>query len=171
MLQMARGIHTLPNDGITTDWLTPPELLDRLGVFELDPCAHPSQPWTTAGRMIAPPDDGLTGDWGRARVWLNPPYGRSITPWMERMAAHNHGTALVPARTEVERWFFPFVWESAAAVLFLRGRLFFLTPAGGGGGKAAHGSVLVAYGVDDARKLKRSGLPGQFVKLPARKKG
>ena len=33
---------------------------------------------------------------------MNPPYGPPpvIGPWMRRMAAHGHGTALIFARTE-----------------------------------------------------------------------
>lgn len=52
---MNRGIHTKPYDGETVEWLTPPEIVRSLGVFDLDPCAHPRQFYKTASLMIAPP--------------------------------------------------------------------------------------------------------------------
>ena len=55
-------------------WLTPPEILRALGVFDLDPCCPPDMPWPTAAAMISPPRDGLSEAW-HGRVWLNPPFG------------------------------------------------------------------------------------------------
>ena len=164
---MSRGIHTKPNDGISNEWLTPPHVIRSIGSFDLDPCAHPYQFYETADRMISPPEDGLAERW-TGRVWLNPPYGRALTDWMKRMAGHGNGVALVPARTEVESWFWPYVWQAASAVLFLRGRLYFHRPDGSTAGNAGHGSVLAAYGSDCARLLETCDLRGQFFKLKAR---
>lgn len=160
---MSRGIHTRPNDGATVNWLTPPSLLHSLGTFDLDPCSHPGQ-IRTAKIMIAPPQDGLKHHW-QGRVWLNPPYGSQLHRWMNAMAAHNHGTALVPSRTEVEKWFWPYVWESATAILFLRGRISFYLPDGSTKGNAGHGSVLAAYGEEDAARLADSGIAGKWIRL------
>jgi hypothetical protein len=169
-----RGIHTLPVRGATDDWLTPPEIVQALGQFALDPCAHPQQFYRTAKRMIAPPDDGLAVKW-KGRVWLNPPYGDKLKGWISRLAEHGDGIALVPARTDVESWFWPFVWEAADAVLFLRGRVWFFQPDGTRvrivngkrkkTGNAGHGSILAAYGVANVRALEQSGIIGRFFKL------
>lgn len=170
-----RGIHSKPNKGESVDYLTPPAIIDPLGSFDLDPCAHPKMVNPTAewaanygvysDRCIALPDDGLAATW-EGRVWLNPPYGTGQAQWMKRMAEHNYGTALVASRTEVESWFVPYVWQSATAVLFLFGRIHFWTPDGKPAkGNAGHGSVLVAYGVYDAGMLMTSGLRGQFLML------
>ncbi len=158
-----RGIHTRPNRGLSDDWLTPPEILRALGRFDLDPCACRNQPWRTAERMIAPPADGLAAEW-HGRVWLNPPYGSQVRRWVERLSEHGDGIALVPARTEVESWFWPFVWERADAILFLRGRLYFLRPDGSKCGNAGHGSVLAAYGAANITALESSGIPGRLVR-------
>ena len=115
--------------------MTPPEIVRALGAFALDPCAHPKQFYRTARHMISPPADGLAEDWN-GRVWLNPPYGRDIVPWLKRLVDHGNGIALVASRTEVERWFWPFVWEAADAILFVKGRLYFRTPEGGTRGNA-----------------------------------
>lgn len=156
-----RGIHTLPNRGQTNEWLTPPEIVRALGVFNLDPCAHQNQFYRTANRMISPPADGLSMRW-RGRVWLNPPYGNELKLWIQKLADHGNGIALVPARTEVESWFWPFIWERATALMFVRGRLYFHRPDGSTKGNAWHGSVLVAYGDRNADRLFQSGIDGKF---------
>jgi len=100
------------------------------------------------------------------RVWLNPPYTASeIGKWMGRLAEHDRGTALIFARTETDA-FFRYVWESAHALLFLRGRLNFHYPDGTRA-RANSGAptVLCAYGCDDADILSVCGLNGQFVPL------
>jgi hypothetical protein len=164
---MSRGIHTKPVRGHTNDWLTPPAIIHALGTFDLDPCACPGQSKMsrTAVKMIAPPSDGLSVKW-KGRVWLNPPYGDSLTPWIKRLAEHGNGIALVPARTEVESWFWPYVWEAADAVLFIRGRLYFYRPDGTKAkGNAGHGSVLVAYGQENTEILSVCEVRGRYVRL------
>ena len=164
------AIHTRPIRGNTSDWLTPPTVIAALGQFDLDPCAHPEQFYQTADHMIAPPANGLDAEWN-GRVWLNPPYGSELRAWISRLAEHGDGIALVPARTEVESWFWPFIWERADAILFLRGRLWFLKPDGTTSGNAGHGSVLAAYGRRNVESLKESGLRGKLVRLLHRKRG
>ena len=82
---------------------------------------------------------------------------------MRRMAQHNHGTALLFARTETEL-FFETVWDRAAALLFLKGRPCFYRQSGS---PAPFNSgapvVLVAYGVDDADRLRHAPLAGKFI--------
>lgn len=161
---MARGIHTKPNVGASNEWLTPPSIVHSLGQFSLDPCAHPQQFYQTAERMISPPQDGLKAEWD-GRVWLNPPYGGELRHWIKRLSEHGDGIALVPARTEVESWFWPFIWEAATAVLFIRGRLYFHRPDGSTSGNAGHGSVLAAYGESNASALTASGIAGRYFRL------
>ena len=144
----------------TTTWLTPPHILRALGRFDLDPCAHPA--WPTADRLICLPEDGLAADW-EGRVWLNPPYGSATWAWLDKLAEHGTGTALVFARTETVG-FVEQVWGKADALLFLHGRLHFHR-ADGRRADANSGapSVLVAYGAEDARILSLCGLAGTYV--------
>lgn len=160
---MTRGIHTAPNKGATDEWLTPPEIVKALGLFDLDPCAHPQQFYRTAKQMIHPPQDGLATKW-EGRVWLNPPFSQ-MHIWLPVMVEHNHGIAIAAARTEVERWFWPYIWEAATAILFIKGRLYFHQPDGSTRGNAGHGSVLAAYGRSDAEQLKASGIDGRYFRL------
>lgn len=161
-----RGIggHALSNEGRSDDWLTPPDLLARLGPFDLDPCASATQPWPTARRMIAPPAHGLMEPWS-GRVFMNPPYGAGAEDWLRRLALHGIGTALVFARTETAM-FFESVWPHASALLFLRGRLYFHRPDGSrADGNAGGPSVLIAYGPDDAEGLAGASDLGALVRI------
>lgn len=163
---MARQPHHNGRD--TSDvWLTPVPIIDALGgadSFDLDPATPPVQPWPTARQRYTEADDGLALPWF-GRVFLNPPYSRPLySRFMERMAAHDHGVALIFARTET-RDFFGCVWERAAGLLFLRGRLHFARPDGSVAGNSGAPSVLCAYGADDAERLAFAGLDGQFVPL------
>lgn len=97
-------------------------------------------------------------------MWLNPPYGRDKPwLWLERLADHGHGTALIFARTDVEG-FRRTVWARASALLFLDGRLNFHNTAGIRSRKnPAAPSVLVAYGDRDAHTLAAASIAGTFV--------
>lgn len=160
---MSIGGHQSPVMKSDT-WLTPPHVLDALGEFDLDPCTPDAMPWPTAKARFTERDDGLAQNWF-GRVWLNPPYGRAAATWLDRMATHNHGTALIFARTETDM-FFRQVWERASALLFLEGRLHF-HHADGTRAKANSGapSVLIAYGLHDTDVLAECDLPGAFVPL------
>ena len=46
----------------THDWLTPPEILEALGPFDMDPCASQFQPWRTAVQQFTIEDDGLAAN-------------------------------------------------------------------------------------------------------------
>lgn len=160
------GGHHKPIGGSDV-WLTPPEVLDALGgagSFDLDPCAVcEPRPWPTARRHYTIADNGLLLPW-HGRVWLNAPYS-SLGLWLARMAEHNAGVALLFARTETEA-FFRYVWERAAAVLFVRGRFNFHHPDGTRApANSGAPSVLCGYGAADADALAFCGIEGQFVPL------
>lgn len=156
--------------------ITPRFILDALGQFDLDPCAADTRPWDCAQVNWTEAQDGLSMPWF-GRVWLNPPFHRyHVGQWVTRMAEHDRGIALLHARTEAE-WFRP-IWERAAAILFLFGRLTFCRsdgspqiisdPASKHYGKTANSGappILVAFGFDDADVLASCGLDGRFVPL------
>jgi len=162
---MSNGMGSHQSHKMETDeWLTPPDILAKLGNFDLDPCAPAIRPWVTAESHYSRADDGLSKDWA-GRVWCNPPYGAETVKWLRRMADHKNGIALIFARTET-KMFFETVWMKAIALLFIRGRLHFCR---GDGVRAKFNagapSVLVAYSVADADILAKSGIPGAFVFL------
>lgn len=146
------------------EWLTPPHILQSLGKFDLDPCAPIIRPWDTAKLHYTIEDDGLSKIWD-GRVWCNPPYGLEAAKWLNRMAFHNHGIALIFARTET-KMFFDHVWNKADSLLFIYGRLYFYH-INGVMAKANAGapSVLIAYGQSDSRILEICNIKGQYIKL------
>ena len=157
----AMGSHQSTRAKSTT-WLTPLEITEALGPFDLDPCGYPG--WDTARQLICLPDDGLSTPW-EGRVWLNPPYGQEVWRWLDKLADHRHGTALIFARTETEG-FVEQVWKKATAVRFLYGRLHFHHPDGTRArANAGAPSVLIAYGQEDAARLTTCTIPGKFIQL------
>lgn len=146
----------------TTTWLTPPHIIEALGKFDLDPCAAVG--WETAERHVILPEDGLKAEW-EGRVWLNPPYGSGGWVWLERLAEHGRGTALIFARTET-KGFVEQAWNKATSLFFLHGRLHFHYPDGTRApANAGAPSVLVAYVREDSDALKACGLEGSFVEV------
>ena len=140
--------HQRPNIGHSQEWHTPPELLAVLGPFDDDPC--------TPGFV-----DGLQREW-RGFVWLNPPYTRELGSWLQRLADHGNGIALIFARTET-RIFFDWVWSRADAILFLKRRLHFYLNGLRAKGNAGAPSCLVAYGSMAVGRLATSNLVGPLV--------
>jgi len=146
------------------EWLTPPEILNALGDFDLDPCAPIVRPWDMAENHYTIHDLGLTRPWF-GRVWCNPPYGSQTGIWLQRLADHGNGIALIFARTETEM-FFSQIWKRADALLFIEGRLYFHHVDGSrAAANAGAPSVLVAYGMMNVDALANSGIKGKVIFL------
>jgi hypothetical protein len=146
------------------EWLTPPEIMAKLGAFDLDPCSPVNRPWDTARRHYTVADDGLSKEWF-GRVWMNPPFGREASHWMRRMADHGDGIALIPARTETAM-FYESVWTRADAVLFIKGRPHFHRVDGSRANFNSGAPIcLVAYGLRNVAALLTSGL-GAVLPIP-----
>ncbi len=142
------------------EWLTPPDIISALGPFDLDPCAPVNRPWDMAAQHYSVNDDGLSKPWS-GRVWLNPPYGTHTFEWMERLARHRHGLALIFARTET-RGFHREIWDKAHAVFFFRGRLRFFHVTGQRGGTANAPSCLVSYSEADTTAIIQAQVRGDL---------
>jgi len=148
------------------EWLTPPEIIKALGAFDLDPCAPADErrPWDMASTHYSAEQNGLALPW-HGRVWCNPPYGLEAARWLEKLAAHGNGIALIFARTETAM-FFDHVWKKADALLFIRGRLHFHHVDGRrAAANSGAPSVLVAYGQNNVQALRESGIAGIVVDL------
>ena len=126
------------------DWATPQDLfreLDNEFRFSLDACATSMN--AKCRRYFSPTQDGLHQDWGRERVWCNPPYD-DIRSWL----AKGHQSAqrgalcvfLIPARTDTIAWH-EHVMQPNVEVRFIQGRLRF----GNATNAAPFPSVLVIF--------------------------
>lgn len=144
--------------GKNDEWLTPPEIMNVLGAFDLDPCAPVNRPWDTAKAHYTILDDGLSKPW-TGRVWLNPPFNRTERPkWMKRMAEHNNGIMLIPAAGETKP-FADYVWGKCAGILILNKRPHFYFVDGQRAGANSGCTIsLIAYGLENFEVLKNSGL-------------
>lgn len=114
-------------------WVTPRDFFEKLHVefaFTVDVAA--SHDNAMLPRYFTEEIDGLAQDWSRERVWCNPPYGREIHRWVEKLASKQAllCVALLPARTDT-RWFHEHIYGKAE-IRFLRGRLKFSGMKGSG---------------------------------------
>lgn len=152
-----------PQASKDVDWCTPRWILDRLGSFDLDPCTPPEMPWVTARDRYTKSYDGLAQSW-YGRVWLNPPFDeKSRAAFLEKMAAHGNGIALVSVATETE-WFKMWIWPFATSILFLNKRPHFHRPDGTRAKSNSGCSIcLVGYGAINDEYLRRSDL-GHYMK-------
>jgi phage N-6-adenine-methyltransferase len=117
----------------TDDWATPQKLFDELnakyGPFELDPCC--SHENAKCGLLYTQEDNGLLQPWaggtfGVRRVFMNPPYGRTIGLWVKKAYEESQKGCLVacllPARTDT-KWFHDYC--AKGEITFLKGRVKF----------------------------------------------
>lgn len=146
-------------------WLTPPALIQQLGVFDLDPCAAIGQPWVTAMKHYTLNDgDGLALPW-EGRVWCNPPYSKKTWDWMQKLSDHEGGgMGLIFARTDT-KGFHEYVFNRAAGGLFLEGRIHFHKIDGSRGKAPNAASILVAYSEQDYQVLIECSVKGKRVRF------
>ena len=146
------------------EWLTPPFILQALGVFDTDPCSPIVRPWDTAKKHYTIQDNGLLQPW-EGRVWCNPPYGTQTRLWLKRMRDHQNGIALIFARTETKN-FFDYIWNDADGIMFLAGRLtFYNTDGTKAKNSAGSPSCLVAYGKYNIEAIAHSNIMGKLIYL------
>lgn len=148
----------------TDIWLTPPDIINSLGTFDLDPCCPNNLSWKTANTFysIENGQNGLLLEWW-GRVWLNPPYSDWVS-FIKKLKEHGNGIALIFARTET-KGFFEHIWEDADSILFLKRRIKFIRHDLSKCSSSTAPSVLIAYGKNNTISLEKSGLEGKLIKL------
>ena len=113
------------------EWYTPPEIIERVvklfGSIDLDPCSEMSEhPNVPAARYFTVKENGLEQVWD-GKVYMNPPYGRGIGEWIEKLCTEyesgnvKEAVALLPVRPDTA-W-----WRKLRdyAICFIKGRLKF----------------------------------------------
>lgn len=140
-------------------WRTPPEVwrmvLARLDIprFTLDPCSSGPDSAIPCADRYTLAENGLSRSWGEpsgeGAVWVNPPYGRTLGTWIDKMIAEAYRgvkmIALVPGRTGTKWWHKAI--DAGAEPEFLRGRLRFLDSDGTPGGAAPFDSALLWWNI------------------------
>lgn len=145
------------------DWITPPELMKRLGRFDLDPCASHFQNEFYADNNYFIEEDGLQIKWD-GRVWCNPPYGTKAKDFIKKMAEHNNGIVLIFARTDTQVWH-KYIFPNAKGILFIEGRIKFVNKEGIAKEPAGAASALIAYGEYNLKVLESCKDLGWLVRL------
>ncbi|MFW3569959.1 DNA N-6-adenine-methyltransferase, partial [Staphylococcus caprae] len=129
----------------SNEWYTPQYLFDELNEkyqFTLDPCA--SHENAKCDKYFTIEDDGLTKDWSKDIVFMNPPYGRNIKHWIKKAYEESVKGAtvvcLIPARTDTTYWH-DYIFNNAYNIKFLKGRIKF----GGAVNSAPFPSAIVVF--------------------------
>ena len=120
------------------EWYTPKEVLKALGRGDLDPCAPIRPLWPTAEVM----------------------YDRN----MDGLSLNGNGIALLFNRCD-SKMFQDVIFEKATGMKFLRHRIRFYRPDGTRGDSPGCGSILIAFGVENAEVLKNCSIEGKYVQL------
>jgi hypothetical protein len=158
-----RGFAHESSHNETVEWYTPKWVFDALNItFDLDPCSPQTGGFVPARRKLWKPDfDGLAEPW-EGNVWLNPPYGAETKLWVNRLAEHGEGIALVFSRTGT-KWF-QNVAPRTSAVCFVSKRIRFINGlTGDAGGTPGADSMLIAFGSANANVLRFSNLGSVFA--------
>ncbi len=98
----------------SSEWYTPSAIIERVkATFETidcDPCSNSKEcPNVPATVIYTQEDDGLSKEW-RGRVYMNPPYGREVSDWVDKLLEEvesnrvTEAIVLVAARVDT-RWF------------------------------------------------------------------
>lgn len=154
---MNKGLHF---SSVSSEWETPQRLFDVINEvchFDIDVCATKEN--AKCERYWSPKDDGLKQFW-LGMCWMNPPYGREISKWMEKayLASYKARTVVVcltPARTDTA-WWHDYVLKGD--VIYFRGRLKFVNRA------------LPSYRKDGNYKISAAPFPSALVILGDKKK-
>ncbi len=125
--KMAVHFSSRTPEHCTPDKIIAPTLT-CLGEIDLDPCSEGGYPPNVPAQAhYTIEDDGLGQPW-QGRIYMNPPYGREIGDWVEKLCAEyeagqvTEAIALVPSRTDTQWW----KRLREHPVCFVQGRLTFV---------------------------------------------
>lgn len=126
-------LDSMPVEGRHVEWFTPTsvkkDLIEEFGVFDLDPATALSNPME-ATRFFTKDDDGLKQDWIGQNIYLNPPYGRIISKFIDKAICEwtlgncKRIVMLLPSRTDT-KWFHKLYEHPDVEIRFFKGRLRF----------------------------------------------
>ena len=129
----------------TNEWSTPQDFYDKLNAefkFTLDPCC--THETAKCKKHFTAEDNGLMQDWSKDVVFMNPPYGREISKWIEKALNESlEGSVvvcLIPSRTDTRYWH-DFIFGRAKDIRFIKGRLKF----GGHKNSAPFPSAVIVF--------------------------
>jgi len=140
----------------SVEWDTPQSFYDKLDKkynFTLDPCATKNS--AKCWQYFTKEDDGLSQDWSGHTVFMNPPYGRGISKWIEKAYAESKKpntkvVCLIPSRTDTKYWHK--YCMKADFIYFIKGRLQFQNKLSSGSNSAPFPSAIVVFGGENINR-------------------
>lgn len=117
----------------SNEWYTPRAIIDSVlevfGEIDLDPCSNSHiNPNIPAKQHYTKDDDGLTKTW-RGRVYMNPPYGRDVRQWVEKIyhefSEGNIDEAIVLVAGRIDTQWFNILAKEGIIWCAIQGRLNF----------------------------------------------
>ena len=113
----------------SNEWATPDNLFNKLDeefTFTLDPCSTDEN--AKCDKHYTQKDNGLSHDWSKDIVFMNPPYGGHTGKWMRKALSDSRKGAivvcLIVSSTDRSYWH-DYIFPYAAEIRFLRGRITF----------------------------------------------
>lgn len=126
-------LDSMPVKGRHVEWFTPSnvknDLIEEWGVFDLDVATADCNPMD-ATRFFTKDDDALVQEWKGENVYMNPPYGRIISRFIDKailewgLGNSKRIVMLLPSRTDT-KWFHKLYEHAAVEIRFFKGRLRF----------------------------------------------
>jgi hypothetical protein len=145
------------------EWYTPVRYIELakavLHSIDLDPASGPvPQSWIKANRIFTEEDNGLKQEWKADTIWLNPPYGKTLSGkscqdmWSKKMiqeyeTGHFKSGILLVNSTHGYKWYEE-LW-TRYPVCIARERIRFINEDGTVGGQAKRGQTFVYFGKDE----------------------
>lgn len=131
----------------SNEWDTPKDFYEKLNKefnFNLDPCSTHENAKCEKHYTIL--EDGLKQDWGGHTVFMNPPYGRDISKWVQKAYEESKKpnttvVCLIPSRTDTSYWH-DYIFGKAKDIRFIRGRIKF----GNSKNSAPFPSAVIVFG-------------------------
>ena len=109
-------------------------------------------------------DPKLSETW-QGRIFLHPPHNANFEKYIDKMANHGNGIALVFSRTDSNA-FHKYILNRAHALFFISGRFKYIDENGKKFKENCGGAVLfVAYGQQNSSILKQCKIKGVYVPL------
>ena len=144
------------NKEYSDEWYTPKYIFDALQV-EFD--MHVAAP-ADIDALHVPTDtflhDSFNEQW-EGFVWCNPPFsgrGEGKMKWIDKMYTHGNGILLTPDRTSAPWW--PIAASRCKALMFITGKVKFISPDGSIGQQPTNGTTLFAFGEKAVKALKNA---------------
>lgn len=173
-------------DMVSQHWNTPASIVDAVrdvfgGQIDLDPCDNEFSITKPLVSFQLPLNDGLKNDWNNVRdflgrpisVFCNPPFGRSddgtsVADWVRKCIHTEYDNIketilLLPASTETTFWH-NYIWPTADAICFIKGRVSFQL-AGKGSGASTKGTAIIYWGLDCEPFIDRFSELGRAIRL------